>query len=74
MNEHEGFTALVLISAAGDAISKRRDIERMCMYPPEYGGDELLLKRIKQFLSDASISRELELAVAAFKKLMKEMK
>ncbi len=70
MLRSEGFEALILIQAAGTIISKRRELETMCGWPADYGGDELLLKRIDEFLSDSHIKVELKEAmkfVAALK-------
>lgn len=74
MNTPEQMTALILIQAAGTMIYKRRELERMCGYPKDYGGDAMLLTRIDQFLSDSNIAVELRDAEAAFKTLLKEKK
>lgn len=62
------YNALLIIQAAGTVISKRRDMERMCGYPPEYGGDELILKAIDDFLSKEDTKHELKEAHEFVKK------
>ncbi len=64
--------ALLLIQAAGTAMAKRREMERMCGYPPEYGGDEIVLKAIDDFLSDTHIEHDLKDAVKLAKSLKGE--
>ncbi len=70
MLHSEGVEALILIDAASTIIHQRREMERMCGYPPEYGGDELLIKRIDEFLGDSHIKVEL----AEAKKFVKALK
>lgn len=70
MNELEGYKALILLQATGDIIYKRRQLERMCGYPADYGGDELLLKNIDEFFKDKNITLELQIAHEYYDKLL----
>ncbi len=56
------------MSAAQKIITQRRETERFCGYPPEYGNDELLLKRINEFLDISATQHELIEALDYFKK------
>lgn len=59
MNQQTQHTALILISAAQKIITERRHTEKLCDYPPEYGGDKLLIQRINEFLDNSSTQHEL---------------
>lgn len=72
MWQHSYFQALILIQAAGTVILKRRQMEAMCSYPSEYGGDENLLKCIDTFLSDTEIQHDLAEATKFIKTLKEE--
>lgn len=68
MNDRAQDAALLLLAATSEIIAKRRHMEMMCTYPPEYGGDELLLKRIKEFLAEKDIRSQLDEALVEMKK------
>ncbi len=68
MNQESQYTALILISAAQKLITERRKTEYMCGYPSEYGGDELLLQRINEFLDNKTTQHELIEALNFVKK------
>jgi hypothetical protein len=63
MNQERYFTALILIAGTQRIIKERRKTEMMCGYPEEYGGDEILLKRIDTFMADTHIQHDLQDAV-----------
>lgn len=58
--------ALLLIYTAGNAMSKRRSTEMMCGYPADYGGDQFILEKIREYLNNPSIKEKL-------KKLLNEL-
>jgi hypothetical protein len=60
MNEKAQDAALLLLAATQQIIAKRRQMEMVCTWPPEYGGDELLLKRIQEFLEQKEIKYQLD--------------
>ncbi len=68
MEEHQERAALILIQATQGIIHERRRTEMFCGYPPEYGGDELLIKRIDEFLSNSDIQHEVKQALKFAKK------
>jgi hypothetical protein len=68
MDQVSYFQALLLIQAAGTAITKRRAMESMCGYPADYGGDEEVLKSIDTFLSNSYVELELKEAIKFVKK------
>jgi hypothetical protein len=68
MQTTDYYTAIILVSAAQKVITHRRMIEHGCGYPPEYGGDEILLKRIDEFMSDVNIQHEVKDAIAFWEK------
>ncbi len=72
MEVHQEKTALILLSAAQEIIKNRRQLELMCGYPPEYGGDRELLQSIDKFLSDSDIQHEVNQAIKKIKKFMKK--
>ncbi len=71
MHQPEIFTALILIKAASTVIGKRRKMESFCGYPSDYGGDELLLEKMNEFLSNPGIAHELTDAIEFNKKFSK---
>lgn len=56
--------AVLLIWTTAQAISRRRKIEKACGYPSEYGDDEFLLERLKEFLALPSIAIRAEKLVS----------
>ncbi len=63
MNYQQEYAALILLQATQGVIHKRRKLETMCGYPSDYGGDELLIKRLDEFLSDTNIQHEVKDAI-----------
>lgn len=74
MNQGDYFQALILIKAAQVAITNRRRTEMMCQYPPEYGGDEDLLKGIDKFLANTHVEHDLTDAMEFYTKLKEDSK
>ncbi len=74
MTRLDHFQALILLKAAQHAIAERRKTERMCDYPPEYGGDEGVLKGIDKFLANTHVEHDLVEAMDFYQKLMKKEK
>ncbi len=72
MYQQEQNAALILLSAAQHILTERRKTEMMCGYPPEYGGDELLIKRINEFLGNPEIAHEVKEALEFSKKFKDE--
>ncbi len=69
MLQTDQYQSLILLKAASIIITKRREAERMCGYPEDYGGDADLLKRIDEFLCDGYIKIELDEAMKLLKGL-----
>ncbi len=67
MNDKAQDVALLLLAATSEVIAKRRQMEMMCTYPPEYGGDAKLLSRIQEFLDVKDIKSQLDEALADLK-------
>jgi hypothetical protein len=71
MTHPQQVEALLLMKAACAIIRNRRRMEGMCGYPPEYGGDRLLLKKLSEFLEYPDIQHEIKEALVFAKKFDK---
>ncbi len=74
MNQGDYFQALILVAAAQVAMKQRRKTETICGYPPEYGGDEEILKGIDKFLANTNVSHDLIDAMDFYTKLKEDNK
>lgn len=52
--------AILLIYVAEKAIAERRRLEAACGYPSEYGGDEFVLEKMREYLDESHVKERLE--------------
>lgn len=53
--------SVLLLILTASAVSKRKMYEKMCGYPDDYGDDNILLKRIIEFLKSDQIKPLVEI-------------
>lgn len=61
--------AILIIHVAEKAIRSRRRTEWMCGYPPEHGGDEFVLGKMREYLDESSVKERLDKLLAQTKKM-----
>lgn len=70
----EYYHSLILLQLTGEAIHRRRKLEKLCSYPSNYGGDELLIKKIDEYFDNEDIKDDLREAHEYLKKHTKDIK